>query len=50
MSSGFIEFFDITVIRWRMEPKMVHRREGTKRCPVLYGSDFWAILCVLLEK
>ena len=30
--------------------KMVHGREGTKRCPVLYGSEIWAILCVLLEK
>ena len=29
---------------------MVHGREGTKRCPVLYGSEIWAILCVLLEK
>ena len=25
---------------------MVHGREGTKRCPVLYGSEIWAILCV----
>ena len=29
---------------------MVTNREGTKRCPVLYGSEIWAILCVLLEK
>ena len=28
----------------------VTNREGTKRCPVLYGSEIWAILCVLLEK
>ena len=35
-----------------MEPKKkkVHGDEGTKRCPVLYGSEIWAILCVLLEK
>ena len=25
-------------------------REGTKRSPVLYGSEIWVILCVLLEK
>ena len=30
--------------------KMVYDREGTKRCPILYGSEIWAILCVLLEK
>ena len=30
--------------------KMVHGREGTKRCPVLYESKIWAILYVLLEK
>ena len=29
---------------------MVHGREGTKRCPVLYGFETWVILCVLLEK
>ena len=29
---------------------MVHDREEIKRCPVLYGSKIWAILCVLLEK
>ena len=30
--------------------KMVYDREGTKRCLILYGSDIWAILCLLLEK
>ena len=29
---------------------LVMNREGTKRCPVLYGFEIWAILCVLLEK
>ena len=24
--------------------------EGTKRCPVLYGSEIWAILCVIVGK
>ena len=23
--------------------------EGTKRCPVLYGSEIWAILYVIVE-
>ena len=27
----------------------VVNREGTKKCLVLYGSEIWAILCVLLE-
>ena len=31
--------FDVTVIQRRMEPKRVHGREGTKRYPVLYGSN-----------
>ena len=29
---------------------LVTNHEGTKRCLVLYGSEIWAILCVLLEK
>ena len=29
---------------------MVYGLEGTKWCPVLYGSEIWGILCVLLEK
>ena len=28
----------------------VTNREGTKRGPVLYEFEIWAILCVLLEK
>ena len=27
----------------------VINREGTKGCPVLYGSEIWAILCVIVE-
>ena len=49
-SSGFVICYDVTMIRRRMEPKMVHGREGTKRCPVLYGSEIWAILCVIVGK
>ena len=29
---------------------MVHDRKGTKRCPVLYGSEIWAILCAIVRK
>ena len=28
----------------------VTKREGTKRCPVLYGSEIWVILCVIVGK
>ena len=30
--------------------KKVYGYEGTKRCPVLYGFNFWAILCVIAKK
>ena len=49
-SPGFVVCYDVIVIRRRMEPKMVHGREGTKRCPVIYGSEIWAILYVIIEK
>ena len=29
---------------------LVTNCERTKRCPVLYGSEIWAILCVIVEK
>ena len=28
----------------------VMNHEGTKRCPILYGSEIWVILCVIVEK
>ena len=28
----------------------VTNREGTKRCPVFYGSEIWGILCVIVRK
>ena len=28
----------------------VMNREGTKMCHVLYGSEIWAILCVITRK
>ena len=49
-SSGFVVCYDVTMIWCRMEPKMVHGHEGTKRCPVLYGFKIWVILCVIVEK
>ena len=49
-SPGFVVCYDVTVIWCPMEPKMVHGREGTKRCPVLYWSEIWAILCVIVGK
>ena len=38
-SPGFVVCFDVTVIRCRMEKKMVYGCEGTERCSVLYGSE-----------
>ena len=29
---------------------LMTNHEGTKRCPVLYGSEIWAILCVIVGK
>ena len=29
---------------------MVYVYEGTERCPVLYGSKIWVILCVIVGK
>ena len=30
--------------------KMVYGCEGTERCPILYGSEIWTILCVVAGK
>ena len=29
---------------------MVYSCEGTERCPILYGSEIWAILCFIVRK
>ena len=29
---------------------LVTNREGTKRCPIVYGSEIWAILYVIVGK
>ena len=54
-----------TVLRFGFDPKTdvfgfcgvfwfhnnsVMNREWTKRCPVLYGSEIWVILCVIVIK
>ena len=51
-SPGFVVCFDVTVIQRRMEKKkkMVYGCEGIERCPVLYGFEIWAILCVIAGK
>ena len=50
MSSGFIEFFGITLNCWRVEKKSVCGREGTERCPVYVGPRFESFCVLLLEK
>ena len=43
MFSVFVVCFSINVIQ-------VTNHEGTKRCSVLYGSEIWVILCVIVGK
>ena len=43
MSTSFVVSF------W-YHSNSVTNHEGTKRCPVLYGSEIWAILCVIVGK
>ena len=44
-----IDVFGFCVVFWYHRHSMTNR-EGTKRCPVLYGSEIWAILCVIAGK
>ena len=44
-----IDVFGFCGVFW-YHSNSVTNCEGTKRCPVLYESEIWAILCVLLEK
>ena len=44
-----IDVFGFCGVFW-YHSNSVTNREGTKRCPVLYEFEIWAILCVLLEK
>ena len=43
------DVFEFCGIFW-YPSNSVMNREGTKRCPVFYGSEIWAILCVIVEK
>ena len=44
-----IDVFGFCGVFWYHSNWMTNR-EGTKRCPVLYGSEIWAILCVIVGK
>ena len=44
-----IDVFGFYGMFWYHSNSMTNR-EGTKRCPVLYGYEIWAILCVIVEK
>ena len=44
-----IDVFEFYGVFW-YHSNSVTNREGTKRCPVLYGSKIWAILCVIVGK
>ena len=51
-SFGFnarIDVFGFCGVFW-YHSNSVTNREGTKRCPVLCGSEIWAILCVIVGK
>ena len=43
------DVFGFCGVFWYHNNSMTNR-EGTKRCPVLYGSEILAILCVIVEK
>ena len=44
-----ISVFGFCGVFWYHDNSVMNR-EGTKRCPVLYEFEIWAILFVLLEK
>ena len=44
-----IDVFGFCAVFWYYSNSMT-KREGTKRCLVLYGSEIWAILCVIVGK
>ena len=43
------DVFGFCGVYWYHSNSMTNR-EGTKRCPVLYESEIWAILCVIVGK
>ena len=44
-----INVFGFYSVFWYHSNSMTNR-ERTKRCPVLCGSEIWAILCVIVGK
>ena len=52
LSFGFdlvTDVFRFCGVFWYHSNSMTNR-EGTKRCPILYGSEIWVILCVIIGK
>ena len=43
------DVFSFCGVFWYHSNSMTNR-EGTKRCPVLYGSETWVFLCVIAGK
>ena len=43
------DFFGFCGVFWYHSSSMTNR-EGTKRCPILYGSEILVILCVIVGK
>ena len=43
------DVFGFCSVFWYHNNSMTNR-EWTKRCPVLYGSEIWVILCVIVGK
>ena len=43
------DLFEFCGVFWYYS-NLVTNREGAKRCPVVYGSEIWAILCVIVGK
>ena len=44
-----IDVFGFCVVFW-YHSNLVMNREETKMCPVLYESEIWVILCVIVGK
>ena len=42
-------FYGVFCVFW-YHSNSVMNREGTKRCPVVYGSEIWTILYVIIGK
>ena len=40
------DVYEVCGVFW-YHNNLVTNCEGTERCPVVYGSEIWAILCVI---